>query len=58
MIVRLSEVAYRVLLLASGSSFYAALVARYWIEGLTGLPCNVEIASEYRYRNPVVSQVP
>ncbi|MCB2262785.1 MAG: glutamine--fructose-6-phosphate transaminase (isomerizing) [Candidatus Thiosymbion ectosymbiont of Robbea hypermnestra] len=41
-------------LVACGTSFHAALVARYWIESLTGLPCNVEVASEYRYRKQVV----
>jgi glucosamine--fructose-6-phosphate aminotransferase (isomerizing) len=42
-----------VLILACGTSYYAGLVARYWIEQLAGLPCNVEIASEYRYRASV-----
>jgi len=41
-------------LIACGSSYHAALVARYWIESLAGIPCNVEIASEYRYRDAVV----
>jgi glutamine---fructose-6-phosphate transaminase (isomerizing) len=41
-------------LIACGSSYHAALVARYWIEGLARIPCNVEIASEYRYRDAVV----
>jgi glucosamine--fructose-6-phosphate aminotransferase (isomerizing) len=41
-------------LIACGSSYHAALVARYWIESLAGVPCNVEIASEYRYRDAVV----
>ena len=39
-----------VLILACGTSFHAGLVARYWIEQLAGIPCSVEIASEYRYR--------
>lgn len=43
-----------VTIVACGTSFHAALVARYWIESLTGLPCNVEVASEYRYRKQVV----
>ena len=38
-------------IIACGTSFYAASVARYWIESITGLPCQVEIASEYRYRD-------
>ena len=41
-------------LIACGSSYHAALVARYWIEALAGIACNVEIASEYRYREVVV----
>jgi glutamine---fructose-6-phosphate transaminase (isomerizing) len=39
-----------VLILACGTSYHAGLVARYWIEQLAGIPCSVEIASEYRYR--------
>jgi glucosamine--fructose-6-phosphate aminotransferase (isomerizing) len=42
-----------VLILACGTSYHAGMVARYWIEGLAGLPCSVEIASEYRYRQSV-----
>ena len=42
-----------VLILACGTSSHAGLVARYWIESLAGIPCNVEIASEYRYRQSV-----
>lgn len=41
-------------IVACGTSFHAGLVARYWIEQLCRLPCSVEIASEYRYRSPVV----
>ena len=41
-------------IVACGTSYHAGLVARYWIEALAGLPCTVEIASEYRYRSPVV----
>ena len=41
-------------LVACGSSHHAALVARYWIESLARIPCGVEIASEYRYRDAVV----
>jgi glucosamine--fructose-6-phosphate aminotransferase (isomerizing) len=43
-----------VTLVACGTSYHAALVARYWIEALAGLPCTVEVASEYRYRKQVV----
>ena len=42
-----------VLILACGTSFHAGMVARYWLEGFAGIPCNVEIASEYRYRQSV-----
>ena len=42
-----------VLILACGTSYHAGLVARYWIEQIAGLPCTVEIASEYRYRMSV-----
>ncbi len=42
-----------VLILACGTSYHAGLTARYWIEQIAGLPCNVEIASEYRYRASV-----
>ena len=41
-------------IIACGTSYHAGLIARYWIEDLCKLPCTVEIASEYRYRNPVV----
>ncbi|HZD20965.1 MAG TPA: glutamine--fructose-6-phosphate transaminase (isomerizing), partial [Burkholderiales bacterium] len=41
------------LILACGTSYHAGVVARYWIESLAGIPCNVEIASEYRYRDTV-----
>jgi glucosamine--fructose-6-phosphate aminotransferase (isomerizing) len=42
-----------VLIIACGTSYHAGLTARYWIEQLAGLPCQVEIASEYRYRDSV-----
>ena len=45
--------ARQIQILACGTSFHAGLVARYWIEGVAGIPCSVEIASEYRYREPV-----
>ncbi|MDZ7736141.1 MAG: glutamine--fructose-6-phosphate transaminase (isomerizing) [Gammaproteobacteria bacterium] len=41
-------------IVACGTSYHAALVASYWMEALAGLPCRVEIASEYRYRAHVV----
>ncbi len=37
-------------LIACGTSYHAAMVARYWIEALAGIPCSVEVASEFRYR--------
>lgn len=40
----------RILMLACGTSFYAAMTAKYWIEAVAGIACEVEIASEYRYR--------
>jgi glucosamine--fructose-6-phosphate aminotransferase (isomerizing) len=43
----------RVLILACGTSYYAGLTAKYWIESVAKLPVNVEIASEYRYRDSV-----
>ncbi len=42
-----------VLILACGTSGHAGMVARYWLESIAGLPCSVEIASEYRYRSTV-----
>lgn len=43
----------QVLILACGTSYHAALVARYWLESIAALPTTVEIASEYRYRTSV-----
>ena len=43
----------RVLILACGTSYYSGCTAKYWIESLAGLPCSVEVASEYRYRTSV-----
>ncbi len=40
-------------ILACGTSYHAGLVARNWFEGLAGVPCHVEVASEFRYRHPV-----
>ena len=42
-----------ILILAAGTSYYAALTAKYWLESIAKLPTNVEIASEYRYRTSV-----
>jgi len=43
-------------IVACGTSYHAGLVARYQIEQLAGIPCQAEIASEYRYRRPVVPE--
>ncbi|MEJ2131807.1 MAG: glutamine--fructose-6-phosphate transaminase (isomerizing), partial [Gammaproteobacteria bacterium] len=43
-----------VTIVACGSSYYSASIARFWIEDMVGIPCNVEIASEFRYRRGVV----
>ena len=44
----------QVQIIACGTSYHAGMVARYWLESLAGIPCNVEVASEFRYRHPVV----
>lgn len=41
-------------IIACGTSYHAGLVARYWIEELAGVPCSVEVASEFRYRKHVI----
>ncbi|MBK7355295.1 glutamine--fructose-6-phosphate transaminase (isomerizing) [Propionivibrio sp.] len=43
----------QVLIIACGTSYHAGLVARYWLEEIAGIACNVEVASEYRYRESV-----
>jgi glucosamine--fructose-6-phosphate aminotransferase (isomerizing) len=43
----------RVLILACGTSYYSGCVAQYWLESLAQMPCRVEVASEYRYRDSV-----
>jgi glucosamine--fructose-6-phosphate aminotransferase (isomerizing) len=45
----------QVQIVACGTSYHAALVARYWLEEIAGIPCQVEIASEFRYRKAVVA---
>ena len=42
-----------VLILACGTSYYSGCVAKYWLESIAHLPCQVEVASEYRYRTSV-----
>jgi len=41
-------------IIACGTSYHAGLIARHWMESLAGIPCSVEVASEFRYRKPVV----
>ena len=43
-------------IIACGTSYHAGLVARNWFEGLAKLPCQVEVASEFRYRHPVANE--
>lgn len=45
----------RIQVVACGTSYHAGLVSRYWLEQIAGVPCTVDIASEYRYRQAVVS---
>ncbi len=45
----------RLILVACGTAYYACLVAKYWFEQLAGLPVDVDIASEFRYREPPIS---
>jgi hypothetical protein len=42
----------RLIMVACGTAHYACLIAKYWFEQLAGLPCDVDIASEFRYREP------
>ncbi len=42
----------RLTLVACGTAFYACSVAKYWFEALAGLPCEIDVASEFRYREP------
>ncbi len=46
----------RVQIVACGTSYHAGMIARYWIESLVGIPCQVEVASEFRYRDVVLSK--
>ncbi len=45
----------QILILACGTSYYSACVAKYWLEDIAGIPTQVEIASEYRYRSTVTN---
>jgi glucosamine--fructose-6-phosphate aminotransferase (isomerizing) len=44
----------QVQIVACGTSYNAGLVAKYWLEDIAKIPCNVEVASEYRYRRPII----
>ncbi len=50
----LLEATRQVHIVACGTSYHAGLVARYWLEALAGIPAAVEVASEFRYRSPVL----
>ena len=51
---RILDTVKSVTIVACGTSYHAGLVARYWLEGLAGVQCTVEVASEFRYRRHVV----
>ncbi len=44
----------RITIVACGTSFYAGMVAKYWFEGFARVPVDLDVASEFRYRNPVL----
>ena len=44
----------QVQIIACGTSYNAGLVAKYWLEDIAKIPCNIEVASEYRYRHPMI----
>ena len=46
----------RIVMIACGTSYHAALTARYWLEHYLHIPVEVDVASEYRYRNPVIGK--
>jgi glucosamine--fructose-6-phosphate aminotransferase (isomerizing) len=46
----------RVHVIACGTSYHAGLVAKYWLEDIVSVPCHVEVASEFRYRNPMMRE--
>lgn len=46
----------QVQIIACGTSYHAGMIGRYWLESIAGIPCNVEVASEFRYRKPVVRE--
>jgi len=46
----------RVTIVACGTSFYAGMVAKYWLERFARVPCDLDVASEFRYRDPVLEE--
>ncbi|MDX8414366.1 MAG: glutamine--fructose-6-phosphate transaminase (isomerizing) [Mariprofundales bacterium] len=46
----------RIVMVACGTSYHAALASRYWLEHFLHIPVEVDIASEYRYRNPIIGE--
>ncbi|MBE8189661.1 MAG: glutamine--fructose-6-phosphate transaminase (isomerizing) [Candidatus Thioglobus sp.] len=44
----------QVQIIACGTSYHAGLVAKYWLEDIAKIPCHIEVASEYRYRHPLI----
>ena len=46
----------RILLVGCGTAFYSCLIAKYWFESISGVPTHAELASEFRYRSPVVKK--
>ena len=46
----------RILLVGCGTAFYSCLIAKYWFESISGVPTHAELASEFRYRSPVVNK--
>lgn len=46
----------RIRIIACGTSFYAGMIGKYWFEQIAKIPCEVEIASEFRYRSPVIEK--
>ena len=46
----------RILLVGCGTAFYSCLIAKYWFESISGVPTHAELASEFRYRSPVLNK--
>ena len=54
--VQSTPLAERIVMVACGTSYHSALTARYWLERYLQIPVEVDVASEYRYRNPVIGK--